>query len=91
ESKYPTVFLGELNKIEIRKGQSITSSQAGNGDVKVVAGGRTFAYYTDVANRSAEIITISASGANAGFVNYWQEEIFASDCTTVQASDPLTT
>jgi restriction endonuclease S subunit len=29
------------------------------------------------------VITISASGANAGFVNYWNLPIWASDCTTI--------
>ena len=42
---------------------------------------------TDKPNRDPNIVTISASGASAGFVNYWSEPIYASDCTTVQAVD----
>ena len=28
-------------------------------------------------------MTVSASGANAGYLNFWEEAIFASDCTTL--------
>ena len=31
------------------------------------------------------IITVSASGAYAGFLNFWDTEIFASDCTTIKS------
>ena len=40
-------------------------------------------YYNNVANRKPPVITISASCANAGFVNYWNVPIWASDCTTI--------
>ena len=56
-----------------------------------MAGGRDFAYTHNMFNREAGIITVSASGANAGFVNYWEEEIFASDCTTIKADKNVTT
>ena len=36
-------------------------------------------------NRDENTITVSASGANAGYVNLWKEKIFASDCTTIRA------
>ncbi len=45
------------------------------------------AYYHNKPNRNANVITISGSGANAGFVNYWDMPIFASDCTTVEVKD----
>jgi len=32
----------------------------------------------------AEVITVSGSGAYAGFVNFFERPIFASDCTTLQ-------
>lgn len=42
-------------------------------------------------NRPKNTITVSASGASAGYVNFWREEIFASDCSTVRgASDEQT-
>ena len=89
ESKYELVKLGEV--AEIQKGKSITSSNIKEGFVKVVAGGIDYAYLHNEANRPANIITVSASGANAGFVNYWSEPIFASDCTTILTKNELTT
>ncbi|WP_251712847.1 N-6 DNA methylase [Lactococcus ileimucosae] len=84
KSKYPIEKLGKI--ADIQRGSTITQNQTREGNVKVVAGGIDFAYTHDKANRTANIITISASGANAGFVNYWDEPIFASDTTTVQAN-----
>ena len=70
--------------VEIRKGTLITEKTANtNGDIKVISAGVDFSYYHDVANRPRNTITISASGANAGFVNFWREPIFACDCTTI--------
>ena len=72
---------------EIRKGTLITEKTANtNGDIKVISAGMDFSYYHDVANRPKNTITISASGANAGFVNFWREPIFACDCTTITNS-----
>lgn len=89
KSKYDFVMLGDV--AEIKKGKSITSKNLKKGTVKVIAGGTDFAFYHNESNRPANIITISASGANAGFVNYWKDPIFASDCTTILASKELTT
>lgn len=88
-SKYPLVKLGSF--AEIAKGKSITKAEAREGNVKVVAGGMDYAYMHNVANREANTITISASGANAGFVNFWEEPIFASDCTTVRGRNDIET
>jgi type I restriction enzyme M protein len=45
------------------------------------------AYYHNKFNREGDIITVSASGAYAGFVNYFEEPIFASDCSTIRSLD----
>ena len=82
----------KLGKVAIiKKGKSITTTQRKEGNIKVVAGGRDYAYLHNEANRTADVITISASGAYAGFVNYWDEPIFASDCNTVQGEDKMQT
>lgn len=82
----------KLGKVAIiKKGKSITTTQRKEGNIKVVAGGRDYAYLHNEANRTADVITISASGAYAGFVNYWDEPIFASDCNTVQGDDKMQT
>lgn len=57
------------------------------GDIPVVAAGIEPSCYHNESNRSAGIITVSASGANAGYVNYWNMPIFASDCNTVLTKD----
>lgn len=82
--------LGEVENIIIEKGKSITQKDTKTGNIKVVAGGLDFAYFHNEANRPKNTITISASGANAGFVNFWEEEIFASDCTTININSITT-
>jgi len=73
--------LGEL--VEIKKGKNITKDTANEGDVPVVAGGLTPAYFHDTSNAIGPVITISASGANAGYVNIYHEDIWASDCSYI--------
>lgn len=85
---WATSNLVELGEVaEIKKGTSITKDKTVVGEVSVVAGGQGVAYYHNVANREGDIITISASGAYAGFVNYYSDPIFASDCNTVRSKD----
>lgn len=71
------------NICDIQKGTAITSSEIEEGEYKVVAGGIDYAYMHNKFNRPENVITVSASGANAGYVNLWKEKIFASDCTTI--------
>jgi len=84
-SKWPISPLSSL--AEIRKGTSITQKKTVAGPYKVIAGGMTHAYTHNAFNRAANTITVSASGASAGFVAFWKEPIFASDCTTVRGAD----
>lgn len=77
--------LGDI--CEVKKGQSITKKQITPGEVPVVAGGRSAAYYHNKANRPGNTVTVSGSGAYAGFVNYFDKPIFASDCSTVRSLD----
>jgi len=83
--KWPMVDLGEV--AEVLKGSAITKNQTIEGTIPVVAGGQYPAYFHNEANRSGEVITVSASGAYAGFVNYFEIPIFASDCSTIQSKD----
>jgi type I restriction enzyme M protein len=71
---------------EIKKGSSITKNDTVEGVIPVIAGGQQPAYFHNEANRSGEVITVSSSGAYAGFVNYFNTPIFASDCTTIQTT-----
>jgi len=75
-----------LGEFDIRKGSVITKDSAQIGNIPVIAGGKNVAYYCNEYNREGNTITISASGVNAGFVNFWKCRIFASDCSTIEAS-----
>ena len=79
--KWETKRLGEV--VSIRKGKPITESSIKPGTVPVVAGGKEPAYLHNCANRIGKTITVSTSGAYAGYVTYWNEPIFASDCSTI--------
>lgn len=72
-----------MEKIEIKNGSMLKSSEYEPGTVPVIAGGVSAAGYHSKANRPSNTITISGSGANAGFVNFFEEPIFASDCSTI--------
>jgi len=82
------VKLGDVT--DIQKGKVITLEDTIKGTIKVVAGGLDFAYYHNQSNRPKNTITVSASGANAGFVNIWKDEIYASDCTTIISNNKTT-
>ena len=75
----------------VRRGQIITSKETSQGDIKVVAAAVTFSYLNGESNRPKNTITVSGSGANAGFINFWREPIFASDCTTVNCNTDIDT
>ena len=77
----PKSVIADFCKVE--KGATITRNEVIEGDIPVIAGGQEPSCYHNVANRKAGAITISASGAYSGFVNYWSTPIFASDCNTV--------
>jgi len=83
-------FNGEWMKIklgdicDIRKGQLITEKTAVGGEFPVIAGGINPSYFHDRPNRGKNTITISASGANAGYVSFHENPIFASDCSTIE-------
>jgi type I restriction enzyme M protein len=72
---------------ELKKGTSITKDKTIEGDIPVIAGGQEPAYFHNQSNREGNIITVSASGAYAGFVNYFNSPIFASDCNTIKSKD----
>lgn len=76
--------IGDL--VEFKKGKIITKSTVNDGNIPVVAGGLNPAYYHDTANTISPTITISASGANAGFVNLYYENIWVSDCSYLDSS-----
>ena len=73
------------NVVKVTKGKNITKESTNDGSVPVIAGGLSPAYYHDTANAIGPIITVSASGANAGYVNLYHQDIWASDCSYISA------
>ena len=82
KEKWVEKKLGEL--VKITKGNTLTSDKFKIGNIPVIAGGKTPAGFHCIANRPAHTITISASGASAGYVSYYEEPIFATDCSTIE-------
>jgi type I restriction enzyme, S subunit len=70
--------------VRVKKGQLITNETRVEGNIPVIAGGKSPAYYHNKPNRLGKTITISASGASAGYVSFHDYPIFASDCSTIE-------
>ena len=79
------VTIGDL--VNIRRGKTITKKKIEPGTIPVVAGGLRPAYYHSTANTKAPLLTISASGANAGHVSLYHEDVWASDCSFIDTSE----
>lgn len=77
--------LGEIALV--RKGKNITKETVEQGDIPVVAGGLKPAYYHSKWNAKGPVITVSASGANAGHVALYHANIWASDCSFLSSSE----
>ena len=69
-----------------KRGRNLLSKDAVYGTVPVVAGGLEPSTYHNVANTKAPVLTISASGANAGFVNLWLNSVWSSDSSYIDYS-----
>lgn len=70
---------------EMKRGQSITTKNLNEGNFPVIAGGQEPSFYNDKYNREGETITVSSSGAYAGFLNYWNEPILCTDSFTIKS------
>lgn len=73
----------KMETIEIKNGSILNSNEYKAGNIPVIAGGKHPAGYHSSSNRLANTITISASGANAGYISFYKQPIFASDCSTI--------
>ena len=74
------------NIAEFKRGKTITKKTITEGRVPVVAGGLEPAYYNNKANTDKRVITVSGSGANAGFTRMYFEKVWASDCSYLDCS-----
>ena len=71
----------------ILKGNALSSSNVEYGDIPVIAGGQTSPYFHNQSNYDGNIITVSASGAYAGYVWYHDYPIYATDCCVIFSKD----
>lgn len=69
-----------------KKGKNLLSKDAKDGNIPVVAGGLCPVTYHNQSNTHFPVITISASGANAGYTNLWNIPVWASDCSYIDDS-----
>ena len=76
----------ELIKIgEFKRGKNITASEMAEGNVPVISAGLQPSGYHNEFNVEGKSITVSASGANAGYLSYHLDNIWAADCSYCQS------
>ncbi len=86
DSYFPSVSNGENtigDYITPKRGKNLLSKDAVFGDVPVVAGGLEPSTYHNIANTNSPVLTISASGANSGFVRLWDIPVWSSDSSYI--------
>ena len=82
----PSIFkYAELGNIgSFVRGKNITAAKMLKGDIPVISAGLQPSGYHNEANVFGENLTISASGANAGYLQYNLNDIWAADCSYYQ-------
>ena len=85
---FPNISIGNKvvgNFISPKRGKNLLSKNAIPGSIPVIAGGLTPAIFHNEANTVAPVLTISASGANAGYVNLWNIPVWSSDSSFIDS------
>ena len=82
----PTIFrYDELGNIgSFIRGKNITAAKMVEGYIPVISAGLQPSGYHNEANVYGASLTISASGANAGYLQYHMNDIWAADCSYYQ-------
>ena len=86
---FPSISDGQRtvgDYITPRRGKNLLSKNAVRGEIPVVAGGLEPATYHNVANTIAPVVTISASGANSGYVRLWNTSVWSSDSSYIDST-----
>ena len=79
--------VGTLGEIcNFKRGKNLLTKNAIDEGVPVVAGGLEPSCYHNIANTGAPVITVSGSGANAGFMRMYHVPVWASDCSFIDIS-----
>lgn len=89
KEEFPNYNYGEStidNYFLPKRGKNLLTKDAVPGEIPVVAGGLTPSTYHNRANTEAPVITISASGANAGYIALWNTPVWSSDSSYIDNS-----
>ena len=89
DSVFPTVTSGNKSigdYITPKRGKNLLSKYAIFGTVPVVAGGLEPSTYHNISNTVAPVLTISASGANSGYVQLWNIPVWSSDSSYIDST-----
>ena len=79
--------VGKLGKLcTFKRGKNLLKKDAIDGGVPVVAGGLEPSCYHNVSNTKSPVVTVSGSGANAGFMRMYYQEVWASDCSFIDST-----
>jgi len=68
---------------EFKRGKNITSVEMCDGNVPVISAGISPSGYHNVANVFGVSVTMSSSGANAGYLSVHYDNIWAADCSYI--------
>ena len=68
---------------EFERGKNITASEMISGNVPVISAGVSPSGFHNKSNVLGASVTISSSGANAGFISIHYEDIWAADCSFI--------
>lgn len=75
-----------MDVASVSKGKALTKKDVTPGGFPVIAGGKTSPYtHSDYTHE--DIVSVSASGAYAGYVSLHREKVWASDCSVIQAKN----
>lgn len=86
KGEWERVDIGEICK-RMKRGEVLSATDMNKGVFPVIAAGTEPAGYCDKYNRNPMTISVSGSGANAGFVAFHKNRFFATDCFTIDASN----
>lgn len=84
-AKYENTYLYSI--AHILRGNALSSADVVDGEIPVIAGGQTSPYRHNNFNYNGNVITVSSSGAYAGYVWYHDYPIYATDCCVVYSKD----
>ena len=76
---------GSLSDVcEFKRGKNITSSEMEEGNIPVISAGLEPSCYHSCSNVRGTNVTMSSSGANAGYIAIHYSDIWAADCSYIE-------